>query len=257
MSFDSNDLVLSRISDLLKKADKTKRPCSSSFYAPADLSEIGRVSAPVGVTYKLWGGHLSAERKVFTAYPDFLDFNDEQLNDASQITILHITNTARKSLSHRDFLGALMSMGIERDRIGDILICDDEAIVFVCSSIVDYVCQGLEKVANCRVNIERLTYVETDFLNNFLPKKESRTNIVASMRLDCIIADVYSLSRSDAQRLIKSESVRVNYKVVSNSDKLLEYGDLVSVSGYGRFEISDIEGTTKKGNLRLNVLIYI
>ncbi len=257
MSSDYNDLVLSRLSDLLKKADKTKRPCASCFYAPTDLCDIQKINVPLGVTYKLWGGHLFAERKVLTAYPDFLDFDDDDLNDASDITVLHITNTARKSLSHRDFLGALMSMGIERDRIGDILICDDEAVVFICSSIVDYIEQNIEKVGNCRINIERLTSIDPDFLKNFLPKKESRVVIIPSMRLDCVIADVYSLSRSEAQRLIKAESVRVNYRTCPNSDKSLLNGDLVSVSGKGRFEISDIEGNTKKGNIRLGVLIYI
>lgn len=257
MSSDYNDLVLSRVSDLLKKADKTKRPCASCFYAPADLCDIQKINAPLGVTYKLWGGHLLAERKVLTAYPDFLDFDDEGLNDASNITVLHIKNTARKSLSHRDFLGVLMSMGIERDRIGDILICDDEAIVFICSSIVDYIEQNLEKVGNCRVNIQRMATIEPIFLNKFLPKKENRVVIIPSMRVDCVIADVYSLSRSEAQRLIRSESVRINYKTCPSSDKTLVYGDLVSVSGKGRFEISDIEGNTKKGNIRLGVLIYI
>jgi len=257
MSFEQNDYVLSRFTDIFRKADKTKRPCSSSFYAPTDLCDIHRINLPIGITYKLWGGHPFAERKVLTAYPDFLTFGEDELNDASDITVLLITNTARKSLSHRDFLGALMSMGIERDRIGDILVCDDEAIVFICNSIVDYVEQELEKVGNCRINIERIKCVDTYMLARFLPKKENKTLIIPSMRLDCIIAEVYSLSRSEAQRLVKSESVRVNYKTSANTDKLLEKGDLVSVSGKGRFEICDTEGNTKKGNLRLSVLIYI
>lgn len=257
MSFDFNDQVLSRISDLLKRADKTKRPCPSCFYAPTDLCDLQKLKAPVGVSYKLWGGHTFAERKVFTAYPDFLELEDEALNEAADITILHITNTARKSLSHRDFLGALMSMGIERDRVGDILVCEDEAVVFVSGAIADFLERELDKVGNCRVNIERLPYVDADFLESFLPKKENRTQIVASMRLDCIVADVYSLSRSDAKRLVESEAVRVNYKTCTSADKILENGDLVSVSGKGRFEVADIEGNTKKGNLRLSVYVYI
>ncbi len=257
MHSDLNDLVLSRINDLFRKADKIKSPCSSCFYAPADLCDIEKINPPIGIEYKLWGGHISAERKVVTAYPDFLNIEDEQLNQVSDITVLNITNTARKSLSHRDFLGALMSMGIERDRIGDILIHNDEAIVFVCGSMADYIEQELVKVGNCRINIRRFSDVGDDCLSDFLPKKESRVIIIASMRLDCIIADVYSLSRSEAKRLIESESVRINYKTAVDSDKILEHGDLVSVSGKGRFEISDIEGNTKKGNLRLSVLIYI
>lgn len=257
MNLDSNGLVLSRISDLFRKADKIKSPCSSCFYAPAELSDIEKIRLPLGITYKLWGGHLLAERKVVTAYPDFLDIKDEQLSDFSDIAILHISNTARKSLSHRDFLGALMSMGIERDRIGDILIHNDEAIVFVSMPLADYIQQELKKVSNCRINIKQLYDVNNDDLENFLPKKESRVIIVASMRLDCIIADMYSLSRSEAQKLIKSEAVRINYKTAVDYDELLENGDLISVRGKGRFEVSDIEGNTKKGNLRLRVLIYI
>ena len=257
MSADYSDQVLSRIADIAKKADKIKCPCASSFYAPADLCDLNKLKLPIGISIKTWGGHNLAERKVVTAYPDFYELEDEQLNEASDITVLHITNTARKSLSHRDFLGALMSMGIERDRIGDILIRDDEAVVFICGVIADYIEQELEKVANCRVNIKRLPFVSSAFLESFLPKKENRVIIVASMRLDRIIADVYSLSRSEAQKLIRAESVRVNYKTEAASDTQLENGDLVSVSGKGRFEVAGIEGNTKKGNLRLSIFIYI
>lgn len=257
MSADSNSFVLSHIEDILRRADKIKAPCASPFYAPADLCDLHGIKIPVGVSYKLWGGHPYAERRVLTAYPDFLDFSEEELNEASDITILHITNTARKSLSHRDFLGALMSMGIGRERIGDILVKDDEAIVFICTSIADYIESELDKVGNCRVNIERLPSVGSDFLNGFLPKKDSRSIIVASMRLDCVIADVYSLPRSEAQRFIRSEAVRVNYKTVTGPDKILEHGDLVSVTGKGRFDVCDVEGNTKKGNIRLGVLIYV
>lgn len=254
---DNATLIFARFNDLCKKASKSKTPCSLSFLSPAELKNIESISFPLDLECKFWGGYESAERKTVIVYPSFMTFEDDfQMSFAAEIKVLHVRNTAGKSLSHRDFLGALMSIGIQRETIGDILVCDDEALIFIKTSIYKYVASALDKVGNCRVVISELDSFDDISFEKFLPTKIKKDIIVPSMRLDAIISDVYAISRNESQKLIKSGACKLNHAVCLNCDKSLTYNDLVSVLGKGRFEIHELTGETKKGNLRLNVLIY-
>ena len=254
----SEDLVLSRIHDLTELTRKRKSAVHSQFMSAGELCAFSRFNVPHDVVCTLWGGYPNAERRCVLVYPDFIcPESDAEFSELAEIDILYCRNTAGAELSHRDYLGALMSLGIERKTLGDILTHEDEAVIFLKKSITPYVLENLDKVSNTRLKIDVINNASNDFITKFAPKKEERIIIIPSLRIDCIIAEVYSLSRTEAQRIVTSGMVRLNHADCLKTDKLLFDGDTVSVSGKGRFQIGTTLGTTKKDNLRLSVFVYV
>ncbi len=219
---------------------------------------LSRYSVPNGYNLIVWGGYGAAERKEVAVCPDFYSFEtDEEFNSALDISVVKCTNTAGKSLTHRDYLGALMSLGIDRSVTGDILVNESEAYLFVQSTMADYITANMPKVSNCRMEYSVLNSVSGDEIERFLPKTKEKVIIVPSLRLDCLLSETYSLSRSEASELIKNGCVRVDYVDCDRCDRKVTEGNLISVTGKGRFYFSEIIGQTKKESLKVNVLIYI
>lgn len=252
------ELTVSRLDDIVRLAQKKKSAVRSSFIAATDLCAFSQFKLPFGISKIMWGGYDGAERLCFIAYPDFLTFDSEEvINSTCGISVLTVTNTSGDKLSHRDYLGSLMSLGIERKTVGDILISDNKALIFILDPISDYVAQNMEKVAGSRVNITRSVSVNAEIISNFLPKTERREIIVSSLRLDTVISEVYSLSRNVSSQLVEREAVRINHTPCCAREKNLCDGDLVSVNSKGRFKVGQTIGITKKGNLILEIFVYV
>lgn len=208
-------------------------------------------------TYFAYGGNAEAERKVLFFLPDFLSAEDEEQNEENGETFscLHIEGKKAayaENLDHRDYLGALMSLGFEREQFGDILVAGKEAYVFCFKAIAPEVAKSLLSV--------RHTYVKTTIL---LPKdcpiqphyEEKRIN-VASLRLDGVVAEVYALSREDGKSLVENGDVIVDGLVKNNSAFLLKGGERISVKGQGKFLFVGEETLSRKGRLFARVKIY-
>lgn len=256
---DEQLLISARINDMCGQALKYHSPAHTSFYSPAELAGItGKIKSDPNLKLHFWGGYDDSERKVVLAYPDFYDLADsEALNNASDISVLQVKNTASRNLTHRDYLGALMSMGIDRQKVGDILVFEDEALIFADDKIADYIVRNIEKISNCRVNISIAKSADKETLAKFAPKFLQKQIIVSSMRIDCIVSEAYNISRSDSMLLVKNDSVRLNYVTCNKPDKCALEGDLVSVTGKGRFIITEISGNTKKNNIIIKLSYYV
>ena len=201
--------------------------------------------------YTIAGGHENAERiMVRFGKAEELGYEED-----FPIVLVHMKPLLQKfsdDFSHRDFLGALMNLGISRDLLGDILIGDRQGFLFCQSSIAPFICEELTKVKHthiaCKIAEELSEYKEKE------PVAEE--HLVASERLDGMIAQIYNLSRSQSLTLFSDKKVFVNGKLTENNSRACKEGEVVNVRGFGKFIYDGIGYTTKKGKQRIYVRIY-
>ena len=245
----SDSQLKNRLAELAQRAEKRWCRTYSEFLTPAEQETVCRMQFPVPCT--LEGGFPDAERRLAVLG------DADALGCAAQtpIVCLHIAPRAAKfadELSHRDFLGALMSLGIRREVLGDICVADKQAWLLCLDSIADYICEQLTQVRHTAVDVSRAEALP----EMLLPQPESRTVVVASERLDAVIAAVYNISRNDSQLLFRQAKVFVDSRMTENTSMSLRPGSIVSVRGYGRFRYEGIDRETKKGRLRVDVQVY-
>lgn len=247
----SEDTLLSRrFKELAERAQISGKVICSPFLNLHEQSLLRTVPCVVPVT--LFGGFDEAERKIAC----FGAANTQEAADAAELRCLQIAPANPKfadALSHRDFLGSVLSLGLRRDTLGDILIADNSAYVVCTARAGDFLAENLERVRHTTV---RCSFVDT-LPAGALPILEPREAVIASERLDALVAAVYHLSRSEAQKLIAAERVFVDSAAVLRADALPKSGQLVSVRGYGRFRYDGILRETKKGKLRAAIGVYI
>ena len=196
------------------------------------------LNSETDLKYKVDGGYQNAERQLIYIFPYYMEEDDIESN----LKVIQIEGNFKfKSISHRDYLGALLNLGIKREKIGDIIIHDNFCQVVVSEDICDFIIINLEKVSKNKVKVKEITVkdiIESE--QNF--KEISFT--VSSLRLDSVIGGVYNLSRSESLKLIKGEKVHVDYEKI------------ISVRGHGR-AIIEIGDMTKKGRIKIRSKIII
>ena len=173
--------------------------------------------------------------------------NEEMMDSVNEIKCIKVTPVnikfADDKLTHRDYLGALMNMGIKREAIDDIICGDNIAFIFCIDTIADYICKELLTVKHTTVEAGIVDESEC----NIEPQIEETTVNVASERLDVVIAAVYGFSRNISNRMIMAERVSINGKITTNNSVNLKIGDKVSVRKYGKFVYEGISNQSKKG----------
>ena len=199
------------------------------------------------VSYKVMGGYDLAERKLI----QFLPYEDYPA--ITPYTVIRITPAQAKfseKLTHRDYLGAILNLGIVRDKIGDIVINEDSVLLFCTNKIADFLMQNIVKIRNTIVRTEIIDV--NDF--EYSPRFEEIKGTVASIRLDSVIALGFNSSRSHIISYIEEGKVAVNGKIITSNAYSIKEMDVISVRGLGKIRfINEIAGT-KKG--RLFVLIH-
>ncbi len=243
-----SDILSARISDGVMSAVSGSEKYIG-FLSESDASKAVVMARNANVKCVLFGGYDGADR-VFAAFiPDYLSEKD------IEFPICPITFRYRTcdSLSHRDFLGALMGIGIERDTVGDILIEQGRAVVFVAKSVENYVLTQITKVGRVGVAVE-------SGYSSYLPQKNGFQELrftAASDRADAVIAGLCKTSRSDSASLIADHMVFVDSVELVKPTAKIKAGSVVSVRGKGKFVIQDLLGTTKKGRIIINAKKYI
>ncbi len=153
------------------------------------------------------------------------------------------------ALTHRDFLGALMNLGIKRETIGDIIIRNNEGYIFVIDKIADYVVENLTKIKHTSVMAEVLDCVNVEIAY----EKKSSEVLVPSLRIDAIIAKKCNLSRSKVIELMREKKVFLGGRVIENNSYNVKEGDVITVRGYGKMIFVRISGETKKGKVYVTI----
>lgn len=265
---DQNSLLEGRFYDLSERAYNNDYLTHTTFLSASELNIFHSVlkasgSSPHknefnGCPYIIYGGHEDADRNIVCFLPSYLtveDFIKSEKEKGDFIKCIHIAplnNKFADSLSHRDFLGSLMNMGIDRSQIGDILVSQSGAYVFVLSDISDIITDELIRVKHTSVQCRKLLPSECNITPNFIDVSGS----VASERLDAVIAMVFKISRGKSQELIKSEKVFVDGHSLTEAGYDLKQGERVSVRGHGKFIFEGMGNVTKKGRYFAKVKLY-
>ncbi len=231
---------------------KRRETFFTDFFDPVSLSSlVGVLSSEKSLHIKIgfFGGYEGAERCIvcFTGSSEEIEHGDYPIIPLE----IKYNRKFSRELSHRDFLGSILGLGIVRGKVGDIVIEEDKATAFIHSDIASFVEVNLEKVGKTAVSVKR-----TEFEGVALQEKEESRITVSSLRLDNVISAAFKLSRSSALELIEGEKVFLNFSVSSKASKLVCQGDMVTLRGKGRIKISEILGTSKKGKQILSILKY-
>lgn len=265
---DQDNLLEGRLNDLSRRAYNNDYLTHTHFLSAGDLASFHLILKNRGDSihthilngsrYLIYGGHTDSDRNVICFLPGYIteeDFLNSEPSTGDIIKCLHIVPLNQKfadNLSHRDFLGSLMNMGIERDQIGDILVEESDAFVFVLSEIAEIIARELTRVRHTSVKCDIVSPSEC----TIEPKFTEISGSVASGRLDAVISMVFHISRGKTQDLIKAENIFVNGRTVTNSSYSLNPDDRISVRGYGKFIFDGMGNVTKKGRIYANVRVY-
>lgn len=201
--------------------------------------------------YELYGGYDGAERRIAV----FGSLEDCGYPAQPPVSCLRIAPTAQKfadALTHRDFLGALMHLGVRRETLGDIILHENCGYLFCLESMGDYIIQELTQVRHTPVSVS----VAEELPPVLQTQPEPAAAVVSSERVDAVVAAVYRLSRAESQRLLAEGRIYINSRQVFAAAAGLEPGDLISVRGLGRFLYDGPLAETRKGRLRVQVRIY-
>ena len=181
---------------------------------------------------------ISINRDIYGEYP----FQFIKICNKSKFNIL----------KHKDYLGAIMSLGIEREKMGDLRVIDNYAVVPVCEDILSYICNTLTTVGNAPISIERIDH-------NDIPKSNfcESTIIIPSLRIDNFVSKLAKVSRNKALSFIDENKVLLDYIKTKDKSKEIKEGQTITISGVGKFIVGSIIGNTKSGNCKVNVRKYI
>ena len=192
-----------------------------------------------------WGGSASSERKRAYIYPEYI--NPEPKDYCLALFSLRYPDKF-VTLDHRQVLGTIMSLGVKREKFGDILLESGSVQIVAADEISDYLLANLDKVGRASVTLERIP--EADILEQEERWRETSVT-VSSLRLDAVLAAGLNQSRQKVQQLIESGRVKVNFKLTESASAECREGDTLSVRGHGRMKLLSVDGKTKKDKWRL------
>lgn len=241
------ELLIARISDTIEICERTKKPKFFGFLSLEQTVLAQRFLENQSVSYRFFGGYEGAQRVMLGSFPDWAeDFS---------FPITAITFSFRKTdtLSHRDFLGSLMALGLKRETVGDILVENGRAVVFLVTEVKEYVLNQISKIGRMGVTLNEGYSLPLPKSNKMIEV----TDTIASNRLDCVVSSVSSVSRGVANELIEQGLVSVNSVVCQKPTKLIVDGDILTVRGKGKFTVCSLSGKTKKQRTVLVFKKYI
>lgn len=228
--------------DLANTACQRDIPVYSDFLSLYEQDLLWKTKAKLPpVLCEAFGGNSLAERKIAAFGPDV-----QRIRDHYPITVLEITPLHTKfsdELSHRDYLGALMNLGVERSVLGDILIREQTAYVYCKSNMSGFLLDNLSAVKHTSVSCKRYS----GDIEQLSPQFEEIKASVASVRLDGILSAAFTGSRSTLSALISGRKVYVNGRLIEENSFQPKEGDIISVRGYGKFIFQGVTGQSKKG----------
>ncbi len=245
------ELCKKRLLDLSKQADIKGIATFSDFLNLNELNIYHTIKPSFYTNTQVFGGYDSAERQMIAFIPDALMFIMDY-----PIRCIHIVPKYPKfaeKLTHRDILGALMNLGIERSCLGDIICLENDYYVFCNEKIYPFIMDELRQIRHTMVDLSE----ECDYRHlQANIQLEEQYDMIASNRIDCIIAKAFHLSRSEAANYLASEKVFINGKCITNCNQSCEDGAIISVRGKSRFIFENCNTTSKKGKLRVKFSFY-
>lgn len=246
MPKEPEELLSAKLEDCIRRS--SKRPCFLGFLDEVQTARCKKLLEHWGTTFSLWGGYEGAERQMLGFFPEYLTPS----SDLFPIAALTFLYRRQDQLSHRDFLGSFMSLGIERNVLGDILVGEGRCVTFLREEMAPYFCQNIEKIGKVGVKISTGTEIPLPMGHTFL----DLSGVVASSRLDCVVAFLCRISREKASEMIYDKAVMLNYREIDSISHRVVEGDILSVRRRGKFIIDRLGPVTGKGRLSVKCRKY-
>ena len=244
-------LLTAKTADLFRLCDKYCQPQFSFFLNEAEQAIIKReIGVGYGYNCKYFGGYEGSKRAVLGVFPEWQEADGKDF----PIKAVKITKNYIKELTHRDYLGSILSNGITREQVGDIIVEENCAYAFIIADVADFVAMNLKKIGNIGV---RTQIVDATKIKTPEQKFQIINAVAASARLDAVTAAMLKLSRREAASLILGAGVSVNHILVEDTSNAIKEGDIISVRGYGRFLFCGSTGETRSQRIHVVIKKYI
>ena len=229
-----------------ESVERTYAPKLTTFLTPREQQILALIIGKnEDCQLAFFGAHESAERKRALLYPNYFEPKSEDF----EVALLEIAyNHKFHSLRHQQILGTMMSLGIKREKFGDVLISEQQAQVIVSKDIADYVALHISKIGQAGVTLTERELSEVMIVQDVWQEK---TVTSSSMRIDNVLSSMTNLSRSKAQEYITGGKVKINHTMIEENAYECHEGDLISARGLGRFKVIAIEGKTKREKWRI------
>ena len=248
-------LLLARLLDKRELAQERSAPGISGFLSPEEQGAVqALLRRLLPAEHLFFGGYPEAEWRVCMFLPHWLEAKDWQALLESPVCALHASVPAQAQLSHRDYLGSLMGLGLSREKLGDILVEERGATVLVLREVLPILLDQWTQVGRYPLTLEERPL---EALAPAAPEVREIRDTVASLRLDAVLASGFSLSRTRAAEYIAAGRVTVNHSLCEKADRLLAPGDSITCRGLGKCILAEVGGKSKKGREMIRLDRYI
>lgn len=244
-------LLLSRVWDKWEQCRLRNAPTITGFLSPQEQAAARRLLNALGVRdgFAFCGGYSEAERARLAFLPEW-----QAEPDGSEVAALRAVCRSGKSLTHRDFLGSLMALGLTREKIGDILVVPGGCQILADPASADFLTQSWESAGRERLTV---TVISPDELEVPCPAVKEIRDTVSSLRLDNVLACGFSLSRGKAAEAVEKGAVQVNHAVCMKPDKAVAAQDVLTCRGMGKCVLDSVGAPTRKGRLPVVIRRFI
>lgn len=248
---EEDKILLARLWDKISAGIRKNIPVSTCFLAPRELEMARYLFGNLTGLYA-FGGYENATRKMLVYLPDYL--TEESIGEEAGLCCLRATFYEGDTLSHRDFLGALMGAGIGRETVGDICVATGSCDFFVTKEIATYLLQSLESAGRTKIKLKEIPLKEA-----YIPQPEVQEirDTLASLRLDSVISAGFRISRGSAGGYISAGKATLNGLPCEKPDKAVEEGAVLSVRTLGKIRLKAVGGQTKKGRISVIIERYL
>ena len=245
-------VLLAHILDKCEQSRNRNIPSATDFLSPAEQRSAQDLlhAAAIHDGCAFCGGFERAERRMLLFLPDW----QEEADASDAMAFLRAAWHESEHPTHRDLLGSLMALGVERETLGDILVSEGSADLIVSAGVAQYL---LDNWTGAGRTALRLTAIGADALRVPEQKVKEIRDTVATLRLDAVTAAGFSMSRSKAAELIAAGRVQKNYREVTKGDASVAQGDVISARGLGKFEVAEVGGLSKKGRTGILLRRYL
>ena len=235
------EAVILKLYDRLNLAQKSgKTVYTKEFYTPGVWGKVSQITPSLDIKVCCEGIFEEAERRMIAFYSEgevYMPFKAIRIVNKSKFHVLH----------HKDYLGAIMSLGIKREKLGDLVVAGSEAYCAVCEDIATYIMSNLNSIGHCPCEVNEVLDLERVPSYNF----EEKVILTTSMRSDCLVSSITGLSRSKSVDVLRAGKVLINYNDVRDKDFEVAMGSTLTVRGYGKFKVVDAVGSSGSGRLKI------
>lgn len=251
---------------LIAKAMDRQRQCEDGYMLTCtDFLDIRQqalvktqLRAEADAKLIFFGGYEEAERKVALFIPEYISVNSEEEalsyfrnnEEESPLACIRATHNGYKALSHRDYLGSILGLGIKRESVGDILVGEKGADIIIQAELKEFIVTNYEKAGRTYLSLDS---VPLKHINIPVAKKERKNITVSSLRVDAVVAGIFGLSRAKSGEMIEAGLVFVNNVQCTKGEKTVSLGDKVVLRGRGKAVVAEQGGITKKNRHHIGI----